>query len=293
MIIAKLNGGIGNQMFQYAAGKSLALLNNCELKLDITHYDTLVLPNGLPYRGFDLSIFNFEPIIATEKDLKLFKKDPAPVSTRVLRKLKSIIQPYSVLYEPHFHFYPELLTKKGNILIDGYWQSEKYFKGIENVIRDNFKIKTTLIAEGVDLLKKIKNENSVCLNIRRKEFASNLYINQFTGLDYINNAVELMTLKLDNPHFFIFSDELSWVKQNLKIPHQHTFVEDNLYGDRYRDCLFLMTSCKHFIIPNSTFGWWGAWLSENKNKIVIAPDKWLNDVTKDTTDLIPESWIRL
>jgi hypothetical protein len=293
MILVKLFGGIGNQMFQYAAGRNLAIRNNCDLKLDITHFDMLVLPNGLPYRSFDLPIFNAHLNIATETEINLFRNESQSVFKKSIKKIKNIINPYSVLYEPHFHFYSDFFKVTGNIYIEGYWQSEKYFKEIEQIIRTDFIIKTTLNQEGLDLLKKIKNTNSVCLNIRRKEFASNLYINQFVGTDYINGAVQLMAKKIDNAHFFIFSDELTWVKQNLKFDYNYTIVEDELYGDKFRDCLFLMSSCKHFIIPNSTFGWWGAWLNDNPDKIVIAPAEWFNGATKDTCDLIPKGWIRM
>jgi hypothetical protein len=291
MIIVKLFGGIGNQMFQYAAGRGLANRNSCELKIDISHFNNLVLPNGLPYRSFDLSIFHIRADVASEKEIKLYGDEPHSIFKRGVKKIKNLIVPYVVLNEPHFHFYPEFMKAKGNIYIEGYWQSEKYFKEIEHEIRNDFIIKTTLNQEGNRLLKKIMSTNSICLNIRRKEFATNQYINQFVGLNYICDAVELMASKIENPHFFIFSDELAWVKQNVKISHNYTIVEENLYGDKFRDCLFLMTSCKHFVIPNSTFGWWGAWLGDNPNKIVIAPKQWFRDDSKSTSDLFPENWI--
>lgn len=293
MIIVKLSGGIGNQMFQYAAGRQLAHRNNALLKLDITHYDRLVLPDGLPYRSFDLSIFDLELHIATKKEIALFKNVPSPFYKRVLKKIKNTWIAHQEIIEPHFNFFPGLLNLKGNIYLDGYWQSEKYFKNCEGVIRKDFKIKTTLEKEGFELLEKIRNTNAVCLNVRRQEFASNRYANQFVGEEYIRNAIEQINQKVSSPHFFIFSDELSWCKQNLKLKEEHTFVEEKIYGDKFRDCLYLMTNCKHFIIPNSTFGWWGAWLGNNPDKIVIAPQKWLSDSKRNTDDVIPVSWIKL
>ncbi len=293
MIIVKLFGGVGNQMFQYAAGRSLALKNNCELKLDITHFDTLILPNDLPYRSFDLSIFDLDPFLCTEEEIKKFNYNTNSFLEKGFRKVKNVFSKYTTVCEPYFHFYEDFLKNSGNVYIDGYWQSEKYFKHIEQIIRNDFKIKTTLNAEGLTILEKIKNTNSVCVNIRRQELASNKYSTQFVGLDYLNNAIEAISKKEINPHFFIFSDELSWVKENIKIDYQFTIVEESLYGDKYRDCLFLMSSCKHFIIPNSTFGWWAAWLSGIEKKVVITPNKWFTDNTKDTRDLIPEEWIKL
>jgi hypothetical protein len=293
MVVVKLFGGLGNQMFQYAAGRSLALRNNCILKLDISHFDNKILPNGLPYRSFDLPIFTVPLNIATPREIKMFTDNETSLLSKAMKKLNSLFNDYKILREPHFHFYPDLLKQKGNLFLEGYWQSEKYFQEVEDVIRKDFTINTSLNTEGFLLLENIKSTNSVCLNIRRKEFASNKYINQFVGSKYIYDAVELMAEKLDNPHFYIFSDELEWVKNEISIKYQNTIVEENMYGDRYRDCLLLMSSCKHFIIPNSTFGWWAAWLNSDPDKIVISPSKWLSDTSKDTSDLIPAQWIRM
>ena len=291
MIIVKIHGGIGNQMFQYAAARRLAYKNNTELKLDITHYNTLVLPNGLPYRTFDLSIFNVKPVVATEKEINLFKNNATSFLERGINKVKSKISQRSIVYEPHYHFYSELLDKKGNIYIDGYWQSEKYFVDIKEILNDEFVIFSSLNSEGLELLSKIKNVNSICLNIRRQE-DSNRYSSSYFE-EYITNGMNLMAAKIANPHFFIFSDDLNWVRENVKFNYQHTIVEKYLYGDKYRDCMFLMINCKHFIIPNSSFGWWAAWLNTNPDKIIIAPEKWSLDKTINTQDLIPKSWIRL
>lgn len=292
MIIVKLSGGIGNQMFQYATGRRLAYENNTVLKLDISHYDKLILPDGLPYRSFDLSIFHINLQIASEREIALFKNKPAPLYQRLLKKIRNTWIPHQEIIEPHFHFYPELLKLKGCIYIDGYWQSEKYFTGIEAILRNDFRIKTTLNPEALKMLHMIGNSNSICLNVRRQEFASNRYANQFVGEEYLNNAIREITGRVTDPHFFIFSDELPWCKQHLKIKEKHTFVEENLYGDKFRDCLHLMINCRHFIIPNSSFGWWAAWLGSYPGKIVIAPEKWLNDPRRNTNDVIPSSWIK-
>jgi hypothetical protein len=294
MVIAKLYGGLGNQMFQYAAGKQLALLNKTELLLDITHYEKLTLPNDLPYRSFDLSIFKADLKIAKKQQIEFFKSSPSDsLVIRVRRKIRKIFFNYKTICESHFHFYPEFLTSKGNIYIDGYWQSEKYFKQIENQIRKDFTIKTTLNRDGTKLLFEIQSCNSVCLNVRRKELATNKYHSHFLGVEYFHDAVKFISAKIDNPHFYIFSDELQWCKENLKINQLHTFVEESLYGDKFRDCLYLMTQCKNHIIPNSSFGWWATWLNPSKEKIVITPKKWFADNSKNTSDLMLIDWIRL
>jgi hypothetical protein len=294
MIIAKLYGGLGNQMFQYATAKKMASLLDAELKLDITHFDKKELPNGLPYRSYDLDIFNnIKERIATPKEIGLFKNNSGTLLERGIRRIRNTVVPHTVVYEPHFHFYAELLNKKGHLYLEGYWQSEKYFKDIGTLIRKQFQLNVDLNTEGKELLQRIESTNAICLNVRRQEFASNPHVDQFIGLDYISNAIQLMSEKIASPTFFIFSDELTWCKSNLKIDHPHLFVEERLYGEKFKDCLFFMRSCKHYIIPNSTFGWWAAWLNENQDKIVIAPENWLKDKTKKTTDIFPESWIKL
>ena len=293
MIIAKIFGGLGNQMFQYAAGKSFAFKNNSELKLDINHYKIKTLPHGLPYRTYDLSIFKIKEDIATDKEIARFKNDSTDFIKRNIRKAENMISPHKIIYEPYFHYYSGWNSMKGNIYIDGYWQSEKYFNDIEDVIRKEFEIKTTLTKEGNAMIEKIQDSNSICLNIRRQEFASNPHLNLFTGVEYIYKAVDYINNKVRNPHYFIFSDELDWVKQHVKLSQPFTIVENNLYGDKFRDCLYLMSSCKHFIIPNSTFGWWSAWLNPKAEKMVVAPQRWFSDDKRNTKDLIPEKWIRL
>ncbi len=293
MIIVKLYGGIGNQMFQYATAKSLAIRNNSELKLDLTHYQIKVLPHGLPYRTYDLEILNITSNIASAEEMSLFKVINPNIVTKTINKIKNIIKPVYVIHEPYFHFYPKLLNLKGNIYLDGYWQTEKYFSEIKTVIKNEFQIKHTLNAGGFEMLDKIHNSESVCLNIRRKEFATNPHLNLFTGIEYILKSIEYMNNKLNNPHYFIFSDELDWVKANLPVNSNFTFVGNHLYGEKFKDCLYLMTNCKHFIIPNSSFGWWAAWLANNNNKIVVAPKKWFNDKSINTNDILPDNWIKI
>jgi hypothetical protein len=293
MIITKLTGGIGNQMFQYATGRRLAIKNNAELKLDITHYDNHIMPDGLPYRSYDLPVFMIDEKIATKREIELFKNTSQSYFKRGFKKIRNLVDPHIEIIEPYFHFNPGILDLKGSFYLDGYWQCEKYFIDIEDIVRKEFRIKTTITTEGEDLLQKIKSTNSVCLNVRRQEFATNRHVNQFVGKTYLDNAISLMAGKISDPHFYIVSDDLPWCKENIKLNYPHTFIEEHLYGDKFRDCLFFMTSCKHFIIPNSTFGWWAAWLSSNSEKIVIAPEKWLNDPKRNTKDVIPDKWIKI
>ena len=257
MAISRIIGGLGNQMFQYAICRHLSIINNDELYIDIRGFQRYKLHN------YCLSNFNIK------------------------EKLYDTIQQCKYIVEKSINCYTyddTILKNKGNIYLKGYWQSEKYFKDIENIIREEFQPKKPL---NNDLLKKIQNTNSVFLHVRRGDFYT---INEKAhGLnlgDYYINAIKHMLQNIENPVFYIFSDDILWCKQNIKTQNS-IFIEGNT---NYHD-LQLMYSCKHGITANSTFSWWGAWLNQNDNKIIICPKKWTN--VYNDVDLIPESWIRI
>lgn len=289
MIIVKLSGGLGNQMFQYALGKHLAIKNNTCLKLDLSFFDTQNL------RSYELNFFNLNDNVATKNDLSLFV---LPEKPSVLNKLKfkfsNTFCNNKVLIEKDFSFDPSVLETSSGAYLDGYWQSEKYFKAIEPVIRDSFQIKAHIDKINESLISRINKTNSISLHVRRGDYVNVKSTNEIHGvcdLSYYTSAMDYFSDKVYNAFIYIFSDDIEWVKQNLKIPFAHHFVDNN-YNNNNMD-LLLMSKCKHHIIANSSFGWWGAWLNNNPNKIVVAPVKWFNDITKDTSDLIPENWIKL
>ncbi|MCK4744844.1 alpha-1,2-fucosyltransferase, partial [Candidatus Parcubacteria bacterium] len=209
-----------------------------------------------------------------------------------LEKLKPIRLRLVITKEQHSHFDSKILKLIGNIYLDGYWQSEKYFKNIENSIRKEFTLKNDLQLKAKKLLRKIKNTESISIHIRRNDYISHKPANQYHGvchLSYYKKAINVIIKKIDDPHFFVFSDDIDWCKKNLKIKFPTIFVEGN---KDYED-LILMSKCKHNIIANSTFSWWGAWLNNNPNKIVIAPKKWFRKKSINTKDLIPKTWIKI
>lgn len=282
MIIVKLIGGLGNQMFQYAIGRHLAYKNQTKLKLDILTFKTYELWK------YALDCFNVIEEFATTKDIRPFNLKRR---FEIFFKLNK-----NILYveKVKFKFDPKVLKCKGSVYLDGSWQSEKYFKDIEKIIRKEFTFKNKPDDNNIKLLKSIKNTNSVCIHARRGDYVTSSKTNKFLGTcspDYYNKCIQIIRKRLKNPYFFVFSDELDWVKNNIKIDVPITYVSHNTIEKGYED-LRLMKNCKNFIISNSTFSWWGAWLSENKNKIVLAPKKWLRaDV--ETPDLLPDNWIKI
>lgn len=297
MIITKLTGGIGNQMFQYAIGRNLAHLHNTELKLDLSFYNKK--RNGLP-RNYSLNNFNIIENIATNDEIKKLKKHEHKNGRRHFLHNLFFADKSIYLKEKEFNFYKDILKNKKDLYLDGNWASEKYFsaqdesdpngKNIEIKIRNDFTLKNKLETNLQDILTKIKDTSSTSLHIRKTDYITTKKdIYHSCPLSYYYQAIEKIAKNSNNLQIFVFSDDISWCKENLKTDFPTTFVEGN---KDYED-LILMSFCKHNIIANSSFSWWGAWLNKNPDKIVIAPKKWFNNPEINTEDLIPKSWIQI
>jgi hypothetical protein len=199
-----------------------------------------------------------------------------------------------VVTEKTFAFDPTVLDAPGNVWLDGYWQSEKYFKEIEPIIREEFVLRSTS-ANVQKLAERIQSTESVCVNVRRTDYVTapdTKALLGFVGTDYYVESMKIICARLANPTVFVFSDEVRWCTDNLQFDCPTTFVGHEYAGEKFREYLYLMSLCKHFIIPNSTFAWWGAWLSNTKGT-VVAPKKWFNKTELDSGDLIPTGWVRV
>lgn len=291
-ICVKIVGGMGNQMFQYSFGKYLSIKNKDLLFLDISFYER---QNGNTKRKFDLNIFNITSNkIAKAEEIKNFL---GIYRNRIISKLlkKFNKKPKYLLEEEYFEFNNNFKNwNKENALIIGYFQSEKYFKEIEDIIKNEFKIKNELLSEKIKKITKELNEiESVSIHVRRGDYVSNLSTNKYHGvlpIGYYKKAIDIINKKINNPTFYLFSDDIEWCKNNLKdLSNNIVFIEKQ---KDYED-LELMKNCKHNIIANSSFSWWGAWLNENSEKIVIAPNDWFANKNINTKDLIPETWIKI
>jgi hypothetical protein len=289
MIVIKLSGGLGNQMFQYAFGKHLAVKNNTDLKLDLSFY------NSQNLRNYELQKFYIKERIATKSDISSFVLPENPsISNKINYNFCKFFKNNQVIIEKQFTFDSSVLEVSLSAYLEGYWQSEKYFKPIEPIIRDCFQIKISPDLDNQALLIQIAKTNSISIHIRRGDYVNVENTNRIHGtcdLNYYNDAIAFLSDKISDPVFFIFSDDIPWVKQNLMIPFDHKFVSNNIDNDH--EDLRLMSNCKHNIIANSSFSWWGAWLNNNPDKIVISPHKWFNDATRKTSDLIPDQWTKL
>jgi len=295
MIIIKLQGGLGNQMFQYAIGRKLSLLNKAELKLDLSFLLDRTHRQNFTYRDYNLNIFNLKIEFTTQEEIKPFVNY---LDSKIKRKIYTYLflrKNNKYINEKQFTYDPDIFKLTGNIYLDGYWQTEKYFSDIKNILYNDFTIKIPQDKKNQEINNIIKNSNSVSIHIRRGDYITNKQsynIHGICDLDYYNNCVNLLSKQIENANFFIFSDDHQWAKENLKLDYPMTFIDHNDASKNYED-LRLMSQCKHNIIANSSFSWWGAWLNQNPQKIVYAPQKWFNDSSRNTKDLIPEQWIKV
>jgi hypothetical protein len=288
MIIVKLMGGLGNQMFQYAFGKSLAILNNTELKIDRTFLDDKSPRKNFTFRDFELDVFKLDAIFATSQEIKLRN------NTNILQKLFPFYNHFQSFSE-HLSQIPKLEPSAySNVYIEGYWQNEDYFKLAKEVIQEDFRFKSSPTGKNKELAELILSKNAISVHVRRGDYAHNQVINSVHGLlttTYYEHAASYIQDNIFEPHYFVFSDDIEWAKSNIQLRNNTTYINHNSGKNSFED-LRLMSLCKHNIIANSSFSWWGAWLNANPDKIVIAPEKWFANPSI-STDIIPSNWIKL
>lgn len=287
VVIVSLRGGLGNQMFQYAAGRGVAYRNQTQLKLDVSALERDAA------RSYRLHHFNIAESFATRAEIPCCAKRNlwGHISRRVERCLLPAYK-RSVFAERFFLFDPDILRVRGRVCLVGYWQSEKYFKDIEQTIRQDFTFRRAPDSENQKLARMIANTNSVSLHVRRGDYVSNPRFSRrycACSLEYYRIAAAEVAEKVNDPHLFVFSDDTDWARANLRLQHPATFVAHNGADKDYED-LRLMSLCRHHIMANSSFSWWGAWLCAHPEKIVMAPKSWFKDPGRTTRDLIPDSW---
>lgn len=289
MVIVKFSGGLGNQMFQYALGRSLSITSKKPIYFDISGFI------NEKKRQFELLNFNIAGEFLPE-DLK--RNLPGRINP-VLGYLKDKIGLYEYrikyIQEKKYDFDENILSLSAPVILDGYWQSEKYFKSQSQIIRNDFTLATRITYDRDKTLQLLSNCNSVSVHIRRGDYITDKKTNNFHGtcdLSYYVTAMNIMAEKISNPDFFIFSDDISWARQNLPNYLSLHFVERSKDGRDFED-LFLMSRCQNQIMANSSFSWWAAWLNIHTNKIVIAPKKWFHNAPHNTKDLYLEGWLKV
>lgn len=292
MLISNIIGGLGNQMFQYAVGRAVSLSCNTSLRLDVSGFANYRLHQWIEFQR----IFNCSVKIANETDVRnILGWQSSPAIRRIVsRPRMAMFRRKEFVIEPHFNYWQGIKNVPSNSYLVGYWQSEKYFAEVAEQIRADLTFQLPLVKQNAELAEQIHQVNAVSLHVRRGDYASNAQTTSTHGLcslDYYRAAIAYVAERVQQPHFYIFSDDIAWVKDNLKIQFPHQYVDHNHGAESYND-MRLMSMCKHNIIANSSFSWWGAWLNPNPDKIVIAPERWFANQT-DVSDLFPQGWVTL
>ena len=292
-IIPRIKGGLGNQLFCYAAARRLALLNDAELGID----DVSGFAYDIVYKQrYQLDHFSIPCRKATAAE----RMEPFSRLRRYLKRSYNRRRPFderSYIQQEGIGYDPRLLQVKprGTVYLEGYWQSEDYFKDVEETIRKDLRIIPPTDADNQRMAEEIRSSNSVAVHVRWFDAPENEISSHNASEAYYRRSVAEIERHVNKPHYFLFSDDPAAAKGLLDIPDRRVTYVDHNQGDQgvYAD-LWLMTHCKHFIIANSTFSWWGAWLAEPDSKVVIAPGITLTGITAwGFPGLIPERWIQL
>lgn len=291
-LLVRLQGGLGNQLYQYATAKAIANLQNRELIID---------PRPIfaeaPARHYDLGEFKLESENFGTPFQRWMVRWLASVRLgRVFKMFNPYAWNFKMIRDAENGFDESLLKQNsGNLIIQGYWQSFKYFEDIRPILIQEFEVKSRPDSINQKYLNRINSVNSVCIHVRRGDYVNNPTANKIHGvcdLDYYYKGMKYINSKVHNPNYFVFTDDPEWVENNFQTKYKLKIVKHNLGKKDFED-LRLMTNCKHFIIANSSYSWWGAWLSNNQDKIVIAPKKWFNLDNFPAEDRIPREWVRL
>lgn len=284
MKIVNVIGGLGNQMFQYSFALALKNITKGKVKLDIGNFTGYKLHNG-----FEIGkIFTNYLEIANGKEVKKISYQSNDVYSKVLKK---------IFKRKKFEFYEQKMEyKEFSSIIDkkyfkGYWQSEKYFYVIKDEIKNFFKFPEIKDNKNMKILKRINSSNSVSIHIRRGDYVSHPIHGGICSIAYYKKAIEHLKINVKEPVFYIFSNDIQWCKENLNLSEAN-YIDWNQGEMSFRD-MQLMSECQHNIIANSSFSWWGAWLNNNTDKIVVAPSKWFNSENMNIKDLIPKEWVKI
>ncbi len=283
MIAVRLIGGLGNQMFQYAAGRALAERLGTELLLDTRDFEH--------YSLYDYGLHKFAISTTVASPVQLARW-PSWIrrGSRLLRRIGIHTRWYA---EIQFQYDAAWESIPDGTMIDGYFQSERYFSDITESLRVEFVPVDLLSQQNAHYAELARDCESVAIHVRRGDYVTNLNALKVHGVcspDYFETAITYMRERLENPRFFVFSNDMAWARENLELGDNAVFVTGN-ERDPEID-IHLMAQCRHHIIANSSFSWWGAWLNPSENKMVVAPERWFAK-PMDTSDLIPRQWMRL
>jgi hypothetical protein len=284
MIAVQLMGGLGNQLFQYSAARSASIRNGVGTLLDVHPF-----PFDIYGRRFELAHFRINAELRGNPDAP-----PAlvnfPRTRSLMWRVQTKIWPWlrgPVVRQRGFAFDDSLERVRDGSCMLGLFQSERFFVDVADQIREELSLTITPSNTDAAVLGRIQESNAVCVHFRVQRYGLGL-----TPPEFYARALKYLTSRVSKPTLFVFTDDPVWVRKNVNLGLPMTLVDHNDGRAACRD-LRLMAACRHFVIPNSTFSWWGAWLSHSPGKIVVATERWFVGKRHDTRDLLPASWIRL
>ena len=287
MIVVRLCGGLGNQLFQYATGRRLADSRGAELVLDLAWYERT--PSFNTPRKYELDRYPVRARTTTATEDWSCRLH----GVRLLRSVP-IVRRWRNFRERSFDFDPSVLSLPDDTYLDGYWQSDRYFADVSDAIRVEATPRSPAGTQDRRVGEAIAATSAVSVHVRRGDYVSQRAAAAFHGTcspDYYRAALAMIVRHVPNPHFFVFSDDVDWARRHIAPLGPIVFVDHNGPDAAFQD-LRLMASCKHHVIANSSFSWWGAWLNPQTDKVVVAPKLWFAD-GRSTPTLMPSTWIRL
>jgi len=291
-IFVRIRGGIGNQLFCYAAARRLAHVNNVELILD---HRTGFAKDYKYKRRFMLDSFQI-PVRKIRRFELMWPFESVWLGFLKFISRHKYFQNSFYIEQKGMNFNDNLLNLqlKGNIYLDGYWQSEDYFKDIESIIRKDLIIKIPSDIYNQSIAINISKVNAVAIHVRWFDNPGNIESHN-VKVDYYNQSIKIIENKIENPHYFIFSDDPVASKSKIKLPeNRYTIISHNKGDEHAYADLWLMSKCRYFITANSTFSWWAAWLSDFEDKLVLTPKLVVEGKTAwGFIGLIPKEWIKV
>jgi hypothetical protein len=273
-------------MFLYAF--YLALKHHfTDVKIDISDFSSYKLHNGFELK----KVFGIEEMtIASIYDRLLISNQGNEILVKIIRKIFG--QRKTEFKELYLGFCEHVFLLNNDTYYNGYWQSHKYFSNIEDLIRKKFEFHVIQSEKNLKCLEKISSSNSVSIHIRLGDYINNPVYTGICTMEYYRKAIDYIKENVANPVFYIFSNDITGTINNMGILNDSYFIDWNIGENSYLD-MYLMSKCKHNIIANSSFSWWAAWLNANINKIIIAPNRWINDDRVDINDILLPDWIKL
>jgi hypothetical protein len=308
MLVVRVRGRTGNQLFQYALGKKLALERGDELRLDLNHfvfksYDCSLPALGLRAKG--IAPLGIGPLIMAQNlcvvagpHLPSGLGKPHAKAVAALRKAQGGRGRWTRVDEPRDVLgfdrgVEEALQQEGDLYLDGFWQSEKYFSAKAEELRAEI-VPPKLSEPAQEIANAAAASESVSLHVRRGDYVSDQGVAASQGAagpEYYAGALEEMERRHGRFRLFVFSDDIEWVRRSMSFRQEATYVSGAAGGDLEE--LALMAACHNNIVANSTFSWWGAWLNGNKGKVVIAPKRWVTDPRYRSIDVVPDGWLKV